>query len=94
MSATQLLSSLSSDPENFAKYLSDLEATNPKGFEAVSTFLERCVSLDADPESTAKHLAGNPNGELTFLLSEDLDRQASDFLFSAGLERKEVDIDV
>jgi hypothetical protein len=93
MSAIKRLSSLSDDPASFAEYLSDLETADPKGFEAVDTFLERCVDLDADPEKTARHLAANPNGELAFFLSEDLEKQACDFLYSSGLERREMDID-
>lgn len=94
MSDIKRLSALSEDPASLAEYLTDLEAANPKGFEAVDTFLERCVGLDADPERTARHLAANPNGELTFFLSEDLDKQACDFLYSSGLERREVEMDV
>jgi hypothetical protein len=94
MSAIKRLSTLSDDPQAFAAYLTDLEATNPKGFETVDAFLERCVGLDADPEKTAKHLASNPNGELAFFLSEDLDKQAGDFLYSAGLEKRDIEVDI
>lgn len=94
MSAIKRLSALSDDPVGFSEYLTDLETANPKGFEAVDTFLERCVGLDADPEKTARHLAANPNGELTFFLSEDLEKQACDFLYTSGLERREIEMDL
>jgi len=92
MNSIPRLSTLSADPEAFASYLQDLEKTDSKGFSSVETFLEQCVALDADPEQAAKHLAKNPNGQLAFLLSENRDRDAEEFLYSSGLTQRDMDM--